>query len=460
MSKDETLEDTPSTNPRGRPVLFEVLSYDTLGAVPDAVYALSAPRVTLGRGDTGKTRVGLNDRFASSEHARIDRKGTDEAAVHVLRDLGSRNGVFLNGERLPGEARLMDGDIFEIGHTLLCYRELPVDQDGTFVPHGRARTRAPAMVSLTRHLRQIASSREPVLLLGETGVGKDVAARFVHDESGRAGSFVAIDCGAVPEGLFESMLFGHVRGAFTGATEARDGEIAKADNGSLFLDEIANTTPAVQAKLLRVLEDGRVRRVGDDRSKPVDVRWLAATNQTDLQNDALFRGDLLQRLAGFVTTLPPLRQRREDLGALTACFLEQLGRQRVVVTPAAGRKLFGGALTGNVRRLRAALRTAVILAGDRPIGDEHVISLEHAAQGGDPDGREPAPSATPAELDAVKLASVLRETKGNIVRAAEVLRTHPRQVYRFLDRFDIDLDALRKTLSETVSETTPPRRRS
>jgi sigma54-dependent transcription regulator len=450
MAHDATWEEPISAELPPRAVLLEVLRYEELLTPRERVIALpDAPSLVIGRGaDTTSARIAIDDPFASSRHAELRRSGGDRLGPSdVLVDLGSRNGVYVNGQRVVGSARLIDGDLVEIGHTLLCYRLLPHGYDGAFRPLGPTRTRAPELVAIARDLERIAPTREPVLLLGETGVGKDVIARAVHAWSGRRGAFVAVDCGAVPEGLFESTFFGHQRGAFTGASEAREGEIARADKGTLLLDEVANTSAAAQAKLLRAIEEGSVRRVGDERARSVDVRWIAATNSDRVLDEAAFRPDLLRRLAGIVVRVPPLRRRREDLGELVAHILAQLGRERASIAPAAARRLFGGNLAGNVRQLRNVLRAAAVLAGDQPIGEAHVRATEagldeaHAA----PESRSSIapPAGVPATIDAHAVSSALEVTGGNVVRAAERLGTHPRQLYRYIERFGIPLDRLR-----------------
>jgi DNA-binding NtrC family response regulator len=311
------------------------------------------------------------------------------------------------------------------------------------------------LVALVRDLEKIARSRQAVLLLGETGVGKEVVARSVHDRSQRSGAFCAVDCGAVPESLFEGTFFGHRRGAFTGAAEARTGEIVRAHGGTLFLDEVSNMSLACQAKLLRVLEEGKVTALGASEAQVVDVRWIAATNADPFARGAAFRPDLLQRLASFIARLPPLRRRREDLGALAAHFLSEAGARKASITAAGARRLFGDPFEGNVRQLRSMLQTAVLLAADSPIDLAHLPvpgetddgeALEEASRDDGPRLRQtsaPLGQGPTAAPDVATLESALEKTGGNVIRAAEALDVRPRQLYRWIARFGLPLDKYR-----------------
>jgi len=214
-----------------------------------------------------------------------------------------------------------------------------------------------------------------VLVRGESGTGKELVAREIHAASTRTeGSFVAVNCAAISETLLESELFGYRKGAFTGAETDREGLFAAAEGGTLFLDEIGEAGPAVQAKLLRVLEERKLSRVGDPRERPVDVRVVAATNRSlqDAIAEGRFREDLYFRLAVFPMDVPPLRTRTDDIAELTAHFLAALGRSGESLPAAATKRLRAYGWPGNVRELRNVLERAHILAGKEPIRDEHV----------------------------------------------------------------------------------------
>ena len=242
------------------------------------------------------------------------------------------------------------------------------DRQPTTTPSGLV-LESPAMERVLDLARRVAQVDSTVLITGESGVGKERVARFIHDESARtAGPFVAINCGAVPENLLESELFGHVRGSFTGATQDRVGLFEAANGGTLLLDEIGEVPPAMQVKLLRVLQERQVRRVGENRNRAVNVRVLAATNR-DLVAEihaARFRQDLYYRLRVVEIGVPPLRERREDILPLARSFLTsaagKAGRKMTGFTPAAAHQLLRYAWPGNVRELENAVERAVVLA--------------------------------------------------------------------------------------------------
>jgi len=448
------METKPEPRSSGRtatvPLLTYVLSYDELGRdvtaqfwLDDVGSALAIARATS-EGvpphlDGG--RLVIADGFMSSDHARLERRG--DATVVI--DAGSRNGTWVNGRRVV-EHRLADGDVIEVGHSLLCYRvadqtavaALSVVGDSTCL--GPTRTVCPEQAALGAALRKIGPSREPVLILAETGSGKEEAARAIHRLSCRTGEFRAVDCGAVPDSLFESTFFGHKKGAFTGAERDRTGEIAAAHAGTLFLDEVGNMAATSQAKLLRVIESDQVTPVGAAKPERADVRWLAATN-ADLFNAGDFREDLLRRLAGYVAHIPPLRQRREDLGILTAHVLAEAGAAAATIAPVAARALFCSPLPGNIRQLRATLRSAALLAPDGHITEAHVPATSAALVG--PGEPEPAKPRRAASATAEQVAGALRRTRGNVVRAAELLGTNARQLYRWIERYQLSLEDFR-----------------
>ena len=226
------------------------------------------------------------------------------------------------------------------------------------------------MRELARMIRLVAPRTATVLIEGETGTGKEVVAKAVHRLSARAGKpFVVLNCAAIPESLLEAELFGHTRGAFTGAVQSRTGRIEAAHGGTLFLDEIGEMPLALQAKMLRFLECGELQRVGDNETMRVDVRVIAATHQPLEQRagERTFRLDLYHRLAVFPLEVPALRERMEDLPLLVAFFLEAMGREmpRKSLSEGAMTKLGEHAWPGNVRELMHVLERGAILAGER-----------------------------------------------------------------------------------------------
>jgi anaerobic nitric oxide reductase transcription regulator len=256
-----------------------------------------------------------------------------------------------------------------------------------------------AIDRVRQEIEAVARSDLAVLILGETGVGKELAARAVHAGSRRRGApLIQVNCAALPESVVESELFGHVRGAFTGASSSRPGKFEIADGGTLFLDEIGELPLTVQPVLLRVLQDGEVQRVGADRPHRVDVRVVAATNR-DLEREVAagrFRADLYHRLHVFPLRVPPLRERREDIGILSGYFLDryraQLGLGPVVLDQSSLALLTANDWPGNVRELdhvlaRGVLRAAARVAAGRP------VHIEPADLGLDVAVRAPAPAA-------------------------------------------------------------------
>lgn len=245
---------------------------------------------------------------------------------------------------------------------------------------------SPGMEQLKKEIEIVAASDLNVLIFGETGTGKELVAKAIHEASPRAvNPLVYLNCAALPESVAESELFGHVKGAFTGAISNRSGKFEMADNGTLFLDEIGELSLSLQAKLLRVLQYGDIQRVGDDRSLRVDVRVLAATNR-DLREEVLagnFRADLFHRLSVFPLTVPPLRERGDDVVLLAGFFCEQcrlkMGLSRVVLSPGARTHLLSYGWPGNVRELEHAIHRAVVLARATRSGDEVVIHAHHFA---------------------------------------------------------------------------------
>ncbi len=447
----ETQDDSGNASEPLCPVLTYVLGYDDLLRADARAFVLDGPRpVLIGRAGEGEevglaspTELRVPDRWLSGTHCLIDRRGGDD----VLVDQGSRNGTRVHGKAIS-EWRLQDGDRIEAGHSLFVYRRVPRSRAALVRGSLDARqlgptaSLCPEVIALARDLRRIGSSREPVLVLAETGAGKEIVARAVHEFSARRGELRAVDCGAIPENLFESTFFGHRKGAFTGADADRAGELQRSDGGTLFLDEVGNLGEAAQAKLLRVVETGQVTPVGASRADRVDLRCVAATNRQLFGDASGFRQDLLHRLAGYVAQLPPLRHRREDLGLLTAHILREAGVGQASISAAAARLLYNSGFGGNIRQLRTALRSAALLAGDERIEIHHLPDtlrepeevLESSVR------REPAPRRPDRET----VERALAAHGGNVTAAARELQTHARQIYRWVERYGIDLDSLRR----------------
>jgi DNA-binding NtrC family response regulator len=279
------------------------------------------------------------------------------------------------------------------------------------------------------------------LLVGETGAGKDVVARAIHQRSPRAtGPYVAVNCAALPEQLIEAELFGHDRGAFTGATIAKPGLLETASTGTAFLDEIGELPLAQQGKLLRVLEAGEVQRIGALKPRPIDVRFIAATNR-DLAREiegGSFRRDLFFRLAGMTLSIPPLRERREDILPLARHFATRaaktIGRPAPEISPGALETLERHTFPGNVRELRNVIERAVALAAGSPIGTDH-LHLEPPSSSSMAVATD---SADPRRTDErQRIIDALAQCAGNQTRAAEVLGISRRTLVNRLGEYGL-----------------------
>jgi DNA-binding NtrC family response regulator len=300
-----------------------------------------------------------------------------------------------------------------------------------------------AMHAVLGQLERVAPSDVNVLITGEHGTGKDVVARWIHAASPRAGrALITVNAGGIADTLFESELFGHVKGAFTDAKTDRVGSFELADGGTLFLDEIANVSPKQQAKLLRVLESGDLQRVGSSRMRRVDVRVLAATN-ADLRREVgegRFREDLLYRLNTIEVRLPPLRERREDIAPLAALFLrEQASRNRraaAELTTGAVRALLEHQWPGNVRELRHAVERAVLMARGSAVTEDD-LGLQQPRPPGATAGVDFTADVTLEEAERVLIQRALARHGGNVSRAAEALGVSRSALYRRLQYYGL-----------------------
>ena len=286
----------------------------------------------------------------------------------------------------------------------------------------------PAMKKLMATLDRVAGSDLPVLVEGESGTGKELVARAVHDRSPRMGqAFVPLNCAAVPETLLESELFGHEKGAFTGATQAKPGLFEIAHRGTLFLDEIGEIAPSLQAKLLRAVELGEIKRVGGTRPLRFDVRIVAATNRdlSKLVREASFREDLYFRLNGVTLKLPPLRERPKDIPLLAAHFLASASAGRKQLAPTAIRKLESYSWPGNVRELQMILKRAAVLSRSDVLEPED-LPLDAAAR---PSPFTLGTGLTLAQMELEYIKLVLAEKDGHRGRAARALGIDAKTLY-------------------------------
>ena len=405
---------------------------------------LSQPALRIVRLDQERTVVGrdedvtvhIDDPDASRAHAELVREGDR----FVLRDLGSTNGTFLDGRRIK-DGTLCDGDVIRFGGTLAIFvAETIGDYEGEIVPAEASFIGGPRSRPMWDGLRKVATTDLRVLILGESGTGKELCAREIHRLSGRKGAFLGLNCGAVPETLLEGTLFGHKKGAFTGAEQSRTGYFRDADGGTLFLDEVGEMSPSAQVKLLRVLQEGEVTPVGETSPVKVDVRVVAATNQDlkELVKGGKFRKDLYARLREYSVKLPALEERREDIPALMRTLLERAGRPEIRISPEFLERMLLYPWPYNVRELDATIRKVVALHGD-----ETELRLAHVpedlATGED---KETDAGAGTLDDEAPLRASLLKH-RGNVSRVAEDLGMTRQQVYRWVERSGIDVRKFR-----------------
>ncbi len=303
--------------------------------------------------------------------------------------------------------------------------------------------RSPAMQEVFDTIRQVASSRATVLIQGESGTGKELVAKAIHQLSPRnKGAFVAVHCAALSQNILESELFGHEKGAFTGAMERRIGRFEKADGGSLFLDEISEIDASVQVKILRALEERQVERVGGDTPVDVDTRLIAATNR-DLKamvEEGDFREDLFYRLYVVVITLPPLRERQDDILLLLnhylAVFNEENAKQIEGFTPAAYEMLSAYDWPGNIRELRNLVERMVVLARGKVLDVSDIPSQVRERVTGGGEVRIDA-ELTVDEMEKRMIIQALEKTNGNRTKAAEKLGISRRTLHRKLNQYEI-----------------------
>jgi DNA-binding NtrC family response regulator len=334
--------------------------------------------------------------------------------------------------------RIVDRALEQRGRTGEAPAEMPAG------PAGRLIGRTAPMLEVYKQVAHAADSSAPVLIIGESGVGKELVARAIHDHGARAREpFVAINCSAIADTLLESELFGHQRGAFTGAVADHKGVFEQAGKGTVLLDEIGDTTPALQVRLLRVLEEGEVRPVGGTRTLKVSPRVVAATNVPLEQAaaDGRFRQDLYYRLSVVVIRVPALRDRRADIPLLIGSFLdaacERAGR-KAVLSAAALDVLMRREWPGNVRELRNTIERLVVSSRGGVI---EAADLSHVDVASQPRPHEPAFAnlTTLDDLERRYLLHVLDAVQGNRTRAAEILGIDRRTLYRMAERFGIDL---------------------
>ncbi len=389
----------------------------TIGALPEAGLRLEDPTVSRHHAELVASADGL-----------------------LLRDLGSTNGTWVGSLRvrevlLPAACELRFGAV-RVGLSTLD-ETVPVElsPSDTF---GRLFGRAPAMRALFHRLERAAASDATVLLTGESGTGKELAARALHDRGRRKGGpFVVVDCGALPRELIESELFGHEKGAFTGAVQGRQGAFEEANGGTVFLDEIGELDLDLQPRLLRVLESRQVKRLGGRGYRPVDIRVVAATHRDLLRRvaEGSFREDLYHRLAVVTLRLPPLRERREDISVLVRRFLDEHGPE-LELSPDVLQRLEARPWPGNVRELRNFVERMVAL-GEPPSVPAATVSPAAAPLDGLDEPYKIVRARLLDDFERRYLLRLLDRSEGNYTKAARLAEIDRVYLLRLLDRHDL-----------------------
>ncbi len=422
-------------------------------------FVLGDDELVFGRSVDGRTRI--VDRTLSRRHFKVGRS-LEDADAWMLQDLGGANGTMVDGRTVARAERLSGHAVIWAGETVFVVEPEPED-DGLAIAHDVDGSKAALFWGdsfyadrIRRALETAATAEGSVLILGPSGSGKEVSAQAIHAASGTSGPFVPVNCAAIPGELAEAELFGHARGAFTGADRARAGHFVEADGGTLFLDEVGELPMALQSKLLRVLETGVVQPVGG-RPVQVGVRVVAATNRDVESADIDFRKDLLARLSDWIVRLPPLSQRRTDVLPLFRKFASQAaGCEPVPTTSSCDAALCMYDWPLNVRELEKLARRLARLA--RPGAPLDVVDLPAALRSpllqSETERREPMldPSG-PTDVDPNRTVPVVRETaevptreeleealrtaSGNIKQLSRSHGWHRMQVYRWMQRYEL-----------------------
>lgn len=411
----------PSEEPRTRPMVAVAapgpwrVSVEGVGLAQTFALRPGCP-LTIGSGPDAELRI--NDPHVSRMHCRLE---ATETGVHLV-DLGSRNGVQVWGAKVAAAVLVAPQTSLLVGTTVVRVCNAKASEAS---PLAGLVGSSPGMKRLAEHVRRFAPHDVSVLIQGESGTGKEVVARALHQSSGRKGSFVAVNIGGMQESLADAELFGHRRGAFTGAVGDRKGAFEQASGGTLFLDEIGDVTPAIQVKLLRALEEKRIRPLGAERETAVDVRVVAASwaNLEAHVACGKFRLDLYHRLSTAVLRIPALRERKADIPLLARHFLNldagKYGPPQL--TAEAIERLQAQPWDGNVRELRAVLRRVALLSTSGVVSALEV----------DANLQTPVKKVVREPVAAERALAMLHEHRGNVSAAARACGL-PRSTFRGL----------------------------
>jgi DNA-binding NtrC family response regulator len=398
-------------------------------------------RCVIGRSETCEAQ--LEGSKISREHAEISPVGS----AFGIRDLNSRNGVWVNGQRVEATA-LVNGDVLRLGEWVGCV--VPgLTESVRFGEIAPGLLGGPRLAEVLAPARKLIEKGIPLVIHGATGTGKERVARALHVWSGRSGDYVGVNCAAIPTDLAEAELFGHTKGAFTGAERARLGFFRQADHGTLLLDEFLELAPRTQAKLLRVLEENEVQPIGDNRSYPIDVLLLAATQQplATVVDSGQLRNDLVARLGVYTLCLPRLADRKEDVAPL---FMHFIRDARTGNEPEVDAELIEWLClqpwTQNVRELEWLARAMVALHDETPCLMTDHLPPQYRDNLSSATVTMPAPVVPPVEDSELfqRLKNALDENGGVILRAAEALGITRQKAYRILDKQGVKLDGIRR----------------
>jgi len=496
MIEDTSISHTmrrPTGGGRGQaklPVVQVVGSGASVESLRGPSFVTFAESLLIGRREATPTplqqTLAIQDSTVSGAHARISRAAGDE---FYIEDLGSTNGTFVAGRRISDSTRLPPGVTIFLGAQVLVFRtvtsmELAAMREEEARPFAPVATMSPVLALTTTKLRLLARATGEILLVGETGVGKEVYATAIHEASGRKGKLIAVNCAAIPKELVESELFGYEKGAHSTAQARKTGLVEAASGGTLFLDELGDMPLELQSKLLRFLQDKRFSPLGSTRVIEADVRVVAATSRTALDRGRHVQEALLGRLGAQPITLPPLRDRIEDVGRLAAHFLQQ-GNDERGFEPEAFQALMLHSWPLNVRELGKVVAEASVLSHDAAaLGLEHLPDpvtalllldseeLDEPPKARDADERTHVDTAPAAIADAdsgrvnafdnspptsrvvekrtrrpaptpEELATLLERYRGSVAQVARHLDRQYAVVWRCIQRYGIDANAYR-----------------